>query len=33
MKLESEFETTCPCCQSTLVVDINLRRIVRHASP
>ena len=30
MKLESEFETTCPCCQSTLVIDTNLKRIVRH---
>jgi hypothetical protein len=27
---QSEFETTCPCCQSTLVVDVNLKRIVRH---
>jgi hypothetical protein len=33
MKLQSEFETTCPCCHSTLVVDVNLRRIVRHAEP
>ena len=30
---QSEFETTCPCCQSTLVVDVNLRRIVRHVEP
>lgn len=29
-KLQSEFEATCPCCQATLVVDANLRRIVRH---
>ena len=33
MKLKSEFETTCPCCQATLVVDTNLRRIVRHEEP
>ena len=33
MKLQSEFETTCPCCHSTLVVDANLRRIVRHEEP
>jgi hypothetical protein len=33
MKLTSEFETTCPCCQATLVIDINLRRIVRHVEP
>jgi hypothetical protein len=29
----SEFETACPCCGSTLVVDANLRRIVRHVEP
>lgn len=33
MKLTSEFEATCPCCQSTLVIDTNLRRIVRHEEP
>src|SRR3970040_1607008 len=33
MKLNSEFETTCPCCQATLVIDLNLRRIVRHQEP
>ena len=33
MKLKSEFETTCPCCQATLVIDGNLRRIVRHEEP
>ena len=33
MKLQSEFETTCPCCHATLVVDANLRRIVRHEEP
>ena len=27
MKLNSEFETTCPCCQATLVIDLNLRGI------
>jgi hypothetical protein len=30
---QSEFETACPCCGSTLVVDANLRRIVRHVEP
>ena len=30
MKLASEFEAICPCCQSTLVVDTNLKRVVRH---
>jgi hypothetical protein len=33
MTLKSEFETVCPCCQATLVVDTNLRRIVRHQEP
>jgi hypothetical protein len=33
MTLKSEFETPCPCCQATLVVDINLRRVVRHVEP
>ena len=33
MALKSEFETSCPCCQATLVVDTNLRRVVRHVEP
>jgi len=33
MKLNSEFEANCPCCNSTLVIDTNLRRIVRHEEP
>jgi hypothetical protein len=32
-RLNSEFEATCPCCQATLVVDVNLRRIVSHKEP
>jgi hypothetical protein len=32
-KLKSELELTCPCCHSTLVVDINLGRIVSHREP
>lgn len=32
-KLESEFEVTCPCCQGTLVIDVNLRRVVAHREP
>lgn len=32
-KLQSEFEAICPCCHATLVVDANLRRIVRHEEP
>jgi hypothetical protein len=30
-KLQSEFEVVCPCCGATLVIDVNLRRVVRHA--
>jgi hypothetical protein len=26
--LKSEIEVTCPCCQTTLVIDTNLGRIV-----
>ena len=32
-KLGTEYEVTCPCCQSTLVIDEGLRRIVRHVEP
>jgi len=28
--LTSELELTCPCCQATIVVDLNLKRIVSH---
>jgi hypothetical protein len=33
MAIKSEFETTCPCCQATLVIDANLKRVVRHVEP
>lgn len=33
MALKSEFTAVCPCCQASLVVDANLRRIVRHEEP
>ena len=33
MKLKSEFEVPCPYCGATLVIDANLRRIVRHVEP
>ena len=33
MALKSEFETTCPCCNATLIVDANLKRVVRHVEP
>ena len=33
MALKSEFSTACPCCQATLIIDTNLRRVVRHEEP
>ncbi len=32
-RLKSELEVVCPCCQSTLVVDVNLGRVVSHREP
>ena len=32
-KLKSELEVVCPCCQTTLVVDLNLGRVVSHREP
>jgi len=32
-KLKSEIEVTCPCCQSTLVIDLNLNRVIGHKEP
>ena len=32
-KLKSEFEITCPCCKSALVIDTNLGRVVSHKEP
>jgi hypothetical protein len=32
-QLKTEFEVTCPCCQTTLVIDEGLRRVVRHVEP
>jgi hypothetical protein len=32
-RLKSELEVTCPCCQSLLVIDLNLGRIVSHSEP
>ena len=31
-KLKSEIELPCPCCGATLVVDLNLGRVVSHAA-
>ncbi len=32
-KLASELEVACPCCGATLVIDMNLRRVVSHVEP
>jgi hypothetical protein len=32
-RLKSELEIICPCCQTTLVVDLNLGRVVSHHEP
>jgi hypothetical protein len=32
-RLKSEIQVTCPCCQSTLVIDPNLGRVVSHEEP
>lgn len=32
-KLTSELEVPCPCCGAQLVIDTNLRRVVRHEAP
>jgi len=29
-QLKTEYDVTCPCCGSTLVIDGGLRRVVRH---
>jgi uncharacterized Zn finger protein (UPF0148 family) len=32
-RLKSELEVICPCCQATLVIDLNLGRVVGHHEP
>lgn len=32
-RLKSEIEVSCPCCQSVLVIDTNLGRVVSHSEP
>ena len=32
-RLKSELEVTCPCCDATLVIDLNLGRVVSHREP
>jgi hypothetical protein len=33
VKLQSELEVQCPCCKSTLIVDMNLGRVISHKEP
>ena len=32
-RLKSEIEATCPCCGATLVIDLNLGRVIAHKEP
>ena len=32
-RLKSELEVVCPCCQTILVVDLNLGRVISHHEP
>ena len=32
-RLKSELQVACPCCQSVLVIDLNLGRVVSHSEP
>lgn len=32
-RLKSEIEVTCPCCEATLVIDLNLGRVISHHEP
>jgi hypothetical protein len=32
-RLKSEVEVVCPCCNSTLVIDTNLGRVISHHEP
>jgi hypothetical protein len=32
-KLQSEREVLCPCCGTTLVIDLNLGRVISHREP
>jgi hypothetical protein len=32
-RLKSELEVVCPCCRSTLIIDLNLGRVVSHSEP
>lgn len=32
-RLKSELEVSCPCCNSLLVIDVNLGRVISHREP
>jgi hypothetical protein len=32
-RLKSELEVACPCCHATLIVDVNLGRVIEHREP
>ena len=32
-RLKSELEVACPCCNSILVIDVNLGRVISHREP
>jgi len=32
-RLKTEIEVVCPCCQATLVIDVNLGRVISHHEP
>jgi uncharacterized Zn finger protein (UPF0148 family) len=32
-RLKSEIEVLCPCCQTMLVIDVNLGRVISHKEP
>ena len=32
-RLKSELEVACPCCQTILVIDTNLGRVISHKEP
>lgn len=32
-RLKSELEVQCPCCHATLVIDLNLGRVISHSEP
>jgi hypothetical protein len=32
-RLKSELEVACPCCQTVLVIDMNLGRVVSQKEP